>query len=172
MLFPVLYIGSRFYYRCKTISPMDMDFTTGLKEIEDATYDEPVPTSRLERFWAWLVSVLLIFLTAMPIIETRPSLDVIWPPSVASSFLVASSSVLVSCRVSILEDCCIFTSLSRYPSSSSSLLFRSSNTKTPCLCTYWIMWYHQLHCFSRPLIHNAYIHICPVRISYLPTNEI
>jgi len=55
MLFPVLYIGSRFYYKCKTVKPMDMDFVSGIKEIEDETYDEPPPRNKLEKFWAWLM---------------------------------------------------------------------------------------------------------------------
>ena len=56
ILFPVLYIIARFSYKCKPIAPDDMDFVTGLKEIEADTYDEPPPRNNLERFWAWLVS--------------------------------------------------------------------------------------------------------------------
>ncbi|PAV20677.1 amino acid permease [Pyrrhoderma noxium] len=55
ILFPVLYIIARFSYKCKPIAPDDMDFVTGLKEIEADTYDEPPPRNNLERFWAWLM---------------------------------------------------------------------------------------------------------------------
>ena len=43
MLFPVLYVGSRLYKRCRPLHAMEMDFVTGLKEIEADTYDEPPP---------------------------------------------------------------------------------------------------------------------------------
>jgi len=55
MLFPVLYVGSRLYYKCKSVKPMDMDFQSGIKEIEAETYDETPPRNKLEAFWAWLM---------------------------------------------------------------------------------------------------------------------
>ncbi|KAF8511572.1 amino acid transporter [Hysterangium stoloniferum] len=56
-LFPVMYFGSRFfYYKKGLVSPKDMDFITGLDEIEAITYDEPPPNSFAERLWSWLVS--------------------------------------------------------------------------------------------------------------------
>lgn len=55
-LFPFLYIGSSFYYKRRPLRPMEMDFVSGLKEIEAATYDDPPPRNWVERFWAWLVS--------------------------------------------------------------------------------------------------------------------
>ena len=58
MLFPVLYVGSRLYKRCRPLHAMEMDFVTGLKEIEADTYDEPPPRNAVEKFWAWLVSFL------------------------------------------------------------------------------------------------------------------
>lgn len=60
MLFPILYIGSRFYYKTAPVQPMDMDFISGIKEIEAETYDETPPKNNIERFWAWLVSALCI----------------------------------------------------------------------------------------------------------------
>ena len=56
MLFPVLYIGARLWFRCVPHKPEDMDFVSGLKEVEAASYDEPPPRNWLERFWGWLVS--------------------------------------------------------------------------------------------------------------------
>lgn len=40
------------------MKPSDMDFVTGLDEIEADTYDEPPPKNKMEAFWAWLVSGL------------------------------------------------------------------------------------------------------------------
>ena len=60
-LFPILYVGSRFWYRCSPVPPMEMDFQTGLKEVEAATYDEPPPRNTMEKFWAWLVSQPIFF---------------------------------------------------------------------------------------------------------------
>lgn len=37
VLFPILYIGARFYYRGSIRKPHEMDFVTNIKEIEDAT---------------------------------------------------------------------------------------------------------------------------------------
>ncbi|KAF8473614.1 amino acid permease [Gautieria morchelliformis] len=64
MLFPVLYIGARLWYKQGPISPQDMDFVTGLDAIEADTYDEPPPNNAWEKFWAWLrpSEVLLDFL--------------------------------------------------------------------------------------------------------------
>ena len=33
----------------------EMDFVTGLDEIEADTYDEPPPRNKLEALWQWLV---------------------------------------------------------------------------------------------------------------------
>ncbi|KAL5488326.1 hypothetical protein ACEPAI_6434 [Sanghuangporus weigelae] len=55
MLFPVLYISSSFYYKQRPLKVMEMDFVTGLKEIEAMTYDDPPPRNWLERFWGWLM---------------------------------------------------------------------------------------------------------------------
>lgn len=58
ILFPILYIGSRIWYRCTPVAPVDMDFITGIKEVEAASYDEPPPKNTVEKFWAWLVCPL------------------------------------------------------------------------------------------------------------------
>ncbi|KAI0788209.1 amino acid permease [Fomes fomentarius] len=55
-MFPVLYVGARWYYRSPLIQPQHMDFISGLKEIEADTYDEPPPRNKAERFWQWLES--------------------------------------------------------------------------------------------------------------------
>jgi len=56
-LFPILYVGAKLWTRVPVVRPEDMDFYTGLAEIEADTYDEPPPKNRLEAFWQWLVSV-------------------------------------------------------------------------------------------------------------------
>lgn len=55
ILFPILYIGSRFYSGVPMIKPADMDFQSGLAEIEAETYDEPPPRNWVEKFWGWLM---------------------------------------------------------------------------------------------------------------------
>ncbi|KAI5120929.1 hypothetical protein M0805_002909 [Coniferiporia weirii] len=55
MLFPVLYVGARIWFRCTPVRASEMDFVSGLKEIEMDIYDEPKPRNWVERFWAWLV---------------------------------------------------------------------------------------------------------------------
>jgi len=55
ILFPILYIVSRFINKVPLIKPEDMDFKSGLAEIEADTYDEPPPRNGFERFWAWLM---------------------------------------------------------------------------------------------------------------------
>jgi amino acid transporter len=54
-LFPILYIIWKLKTRVPIVKPMDMDFKTGLDEIEADTYDEPPPKNKLEAFWAWLM---------------------------------------------------------------------------------------------------------------------
>ncbi|THH11561.1 hypothetical protein EW145_g583 [Phellinidium pouzarii] len=54
VLFPVLYVGSRLYLKCEPINASDMDFVSGLKEIEADMYDEPPPRNWIEHLWTWL----------------------------------------------------------------------------------------------------------------------
>lgn len=74
MLFPVLFIGARFWYKTPYVKAEDMDFVTNIAEIEAETlvqkhlyfehqslmnsdrYDEPPPRNKMEAFWQWLVS--------------------------------------------------------------------------------------------------------------------
>ena len=55
VLFPILYAGCRFWRRTRFINPADMDFKSGLAEIEAASYDEPPPRNWVEKFWNWLM---------------------------------------------------------------------------------------------------------------------
>ncbi|KZT06916.1 amino acid permease [Laetiporus sulphureus 93-53] len=55
ILFPILYVGARRWKRVPPVKPENMDFISGLKEIEADTYDEPPPRNKLEAFWQWLM---------------------------------------------------------------------------------------------------------------------
>lgn len=59
MLFPVLYAGARLWTRRGLVAPADMDFKTGIAEIEAACYDEPPARNWVERVWGWLVRALI-----------------------------------------------------------------------------------------------------------------
>jgi hypothetical protein len=55
-MFPILYAGAKFWKGIPTVRPAEMDFYSGLAEIEADTYDEPPPRNKMEAFWQWLVS--------------------------------------------------------------------------------------------------------------------
>ena len=55
-IFPILYVGARFWKRSRPVPASEMDFYTGIAEIEANTFDEPPPKNRVEAFWQWLVS--------------------------------------------------------------------------------------------------------------------
>jgi len=56
-LFPILYAGAKWWKRTPMLEPSEMDFQSGLAEIEADTYDEPPPKNKVEKFWQWLVCV-------------------------------------------------------------------------------------------------------------------
>jgi len=55
ILFPILYIVAKIVTKVPIVKPQDMDFITGIAEIEADTYDEPPPKNAAEKFWAWLM---------------------------------------------------------------------------------------------------------------------
>ncbi|KXN89850.1 Dicarboxylic amino acid permease [Leucoagaricus sp. SymC.cos] len=55
ILFPILYVGARIYYRQGPIKAKDMDFVSNLAEIEAESYDDPPPRNKIEAFWQWLM---------------------------------------------------------------------------------------------------------------------
>jgi len=55
VLFPILYVGAKLWTRVPAVRPVDMDFYTGIAEIEAATYDEPPPRNRMEALWQWMM---------------------------------------------------------------------------------------------------------------------
>jgi amino acid transporter len=55
MTFPILYAGAKFWKRSRPVPASEMDFYTGIAEIESATYDEPPPKNRVEAIWQWLM---------------------------------------------------------------------------------------------------------------------
>lgn len=54
-LFPILYVGARLWFKTPPVPLHQMDFVSGLKEIEADTYDDPPPRNKVEAFWAWLM---------------------------------------------------------------------------------------------------------------------
>ncbi|KAG8789686.1 hypothetical protein FRC19_000983 [Serendipita sp. 401] len=54
-LFPILYFIARYFNKTPLVKPSEMDFQTGLAEIEAATYDEPPPRNIVEKFWSKLI---------------------------------------------------------------------------------------------------------------------
>lgn len=54
-LFPVLWVGWKFFKGTKWIKPEEMDFITDIDQIEADTYDEPKPRNFIEKFWSWLM---------------------------------------------------------------------------------------------------------------------
>ncbi|KAI0321691.1 amino acid permease [Amylostereum chailletii] len=55
MLFPVLYVGARLWTRTPPVHARDMDFISGLAEIEADSYDEPPPRNKWEAIWQKLM---------------------------------------------------------------------------------------------------------------------
>ncbi|KAI0053279.1 hypothetical protein FA95DRAFT_717788 [Auriscalpium vulgare] len=55
IMFPILYAGAKTWKRTPIKRARDMDFVSGLAEIEADTYDEPPPRNKWEAFWQWLM---------------------------------------------------------------------------------------------------------------------
>ncbi|TCD69700.1 hypothetical protein EIP91_006467 [Steccherinum ochraceum] len=55
ILFPILYTGAKLWRRDPIIRTKDMDFFSGLDEVEAASYEEPPPRNWMEKFWGWLM---------------------------------------------------------------------------------------------------------------------
>ncbi|THG94146.1 hypothetical protein EW026_g7267 [Hermanssonia centrifuga] len=55
ILFPIIYIGAHMWWRSSFIAPEDMDFKSGLAEVEAASYDKPPPRNWVEKVWGWLM---------------------------------------------------------------------------------------------------------------------
>ena len=58
-LFPILYVIAKVWRQTSLfkaeVQLEDMDFKTGLAEVEAATYDEPPPRNWVEKAWQWMV---------------------------------------------------------------------------------------------------------------------
>ena len=54
--FPILYVGARYWKRSALVHASEMDFYSGIAEIESNTYEEPPAKNMAEAFWKWLVS--------------------------------------------------------------------------------------------------------------------
>jgi amino acid transporter len=55
VLSPILYLGAKWWKGTPVIGAAEMDFQSGLAEIEADTFDEPPPKNKMEAFWQWLV---------------------------------------------------------------------------------------------------------------------
>lgn len=55
ILFPILYLAARLYYRTSPIRPADMDFKSDLDQIAADEVDDPPPKNRIEAVWRWLM---------------------------------------------------------------------------------------------------------------------
>ena len=64
IMFPIFYIGAKLWKRSPVILASEMDFQSGLAEIEADTYDEPPPRNNWEKFWQWLVCVSVFHIWA------------------------------------------------------------------------------------------------------------
>jgi amino acid transporter len=54
-LFPITWGGYKLFKKTKWIRPAEMDFFSGLEEIEADCYDEPPPKNLWEKVWAKIV---------------------------------------------------------------------------------------------------------------------
>ncbi|OSC96572.1 amino acid permease [Trametes coccinea BRFM310] len=54
-MFPILYVGAKFYTRTPLRPYEQMDFKSGLQEVLDASYTEPTPENWIMRVWSWLM---------------------------------------------------------------------------------------------------------------------
>ncbi|KAH7920395.1 hypothetical protein BV22DRAFT_1050370 [Leucogyrophana mollusca] len=57
-LFPILYLGAKYFRNAPLVKPSEMDFKSGIAEIEAITHDDPPPKNWLEAFWIWLPAFL------------------------------------------------------------------------------------------------------------------
>lgn len=55
IIFPILYIIGRFYYRTSPVKPADMDFKSDIDQILADEVDELPPKTKIEAFWRWLM---------------------------------------------------------------------------------------------------------------------
>ena len=69
MLFPVMYIGAAIVMRVRPRRASEIDFVTGLKEIEEVSYDDEPPKNIMERFWSWLVRCVYYRLSSRSLID-------------------------------------------------------------------------------------------------------
>ncbi|KAG9028958.1 hypothetical protein FRB95_005873 [Tulasnella sp. JGI-2019a] len=53
--FPTIYFGARLYFKTGLVAPEDMDFISGIAEIEADQEDDPPPKNKIEAFWAKLM---------------------------------------------------------------------------------------------------------------------
>ncbi|KAF8123869.1 amino acid permease [Boletus edulis] len=55
MLFPILYVSAKVITKVPLIKASEMDFESGVSEIDAITYDDPPPKNWIEAVWMWLM---------------------------------------------------------------------------------------------------------------------
>ncbi|ORY31445.1 amino acid permease/ SLC12A domain-containing protein [Naematelia encephala] len=55
ILFPIMWVGYKLIFRTKFVRASEMDFESGLEEIEADSYEEPKPRNAVERVWAFIM---------------------------------------------------------------------------------------------------------------------
>jgi amino acid transporter len=54
-LFPVLFLFWKFFKKTRFVRAAEMDFYSGLEEVEADSYDEPPPKHVVEKVWRWVM---------------------------------------------------------------------------------------------------------------------
>ncbi|KAN0100781.1 hypothetical protein V8E55_000765 [Tylopilus felleus] len=72
-LFPLLYVGARFYYRTPQVKPEDMDFVTDIAQVEADEEPGKPPQNKMDAFWQWLAgfSTVAVFASAFHTFGSR-----------------------------------------------------------------------------------------------------
>ncbi len=55
MVFPVMYGGYKLVKRTHFVRASEMDFVSGIAQIESECYEEPVPKNFGQKVWNWIM---------------------------------------------------------------------------------------------------------------------
>ncbi|KAG7099407.1 hypothetical protein E1B28_001260 [Marasmius oreades] len=55
VLFPIMYLAAKLARKTRIVRASEMDFVSGLAQVEADSYDEPPPRNKFEAFWGWLM---------------------------------------------------------------------------------------------------------------------
>ena len=54
ILFAVLYIGHKLVFKTKFVNPLEADLDSGRKEVDEMYFEETMPVTMWQKFWAWM----------------------------------------------------------------------------------------------------------------------